>query len=137
MQQDKFHSILKENGLTVTRVRLAIYKALASHNQPIGVNTLVSSLSSQADRASIYRNIEIFENIGVLDKVYSGWKYRLELSEKFRPHHHHMSCQKCGVIITIELGNEIEQSLSRAGKKHGFRVVDHEVELQGLCKNCR
>lgn len=137
MQQDKFNSILKENALTVTKVRLAIYKALSSHNQPIGVNTLVSSLSGQADRASIYRNIEIFENIGVLDKVYSGWKYRLELSEKFRPHHHHMSCQKCGVIITIELGNEIEQSLSRAGKKHGFRVVDHEVELQGLCKNCR
>lgn len=137
MAQTKFELLLKENNLTATKVRKAMYEALSAHKQPIGVNTLVSSLSGKVDRASVYRNIAVFESIGIINKVYSGWKYRLELSEKFRPHHHHMTCQKCGVIVTIELGSEIEQSLSRAGKKHGFQVVDHEVELQGLCKNCR
>lgn len=136
MDQTRFEKILKKNGLRLTSTRKSLYKTLAGYNRPIGVNTLVNALSSQVDRSSVYRNIETFSSIGVVNKVYTGWKYRLELSEKFRPHHHHITCEKCGVIIPLQLGNTTELALIRAGMKRGFKVKNHEVELRGLCKNC-
>ncbi|HEX5797291.1 MAG TPA: Fur family transcriptional regulator [Candidatus Saccharimonadales bacterium] len=131
-----FEEILDKKRLRVTRERRNLYERLAGQNRPVSINQLVSSLSTQMDPATVYRNVELFEKIGIINKVYAGWKYRVELSERFRPHHHHLSCQNCGKIIPITLGVRLEKAIESFGRKHGFKITDHEVELRGLCKNC-
>ncbi len=135
-RSDQFKKILKQRKLRLTGARLSIYEFLARNNRPVDTNKIVSSLASRADRASVYRNIELFEKIGVITKVYTGWKYRIELSEQFRPHHHHMTCTNCGKIIPISLGEKMEKAIENFGDKHGFKITDHQIELHGLCKNC-
>lgn len=136
IDQVKFEQILKDNSLTATKSRKALYQSLAGHNRPISVNSLINSLSDQLDRSTVYRNIETFEKIGVINKVYTGWKYRLELSEKFRPHHHHLTCDNCGKVIPINLGQKMETAILHFGKKNNFKIQNHEIELRGLCSNC-
>lgn len=136
IDNEKFKKILKQRKLRVTGARLSLYSFLAENNGPFSVNKLVGSLSKRADRASVYRNIELFEKIGIINKVYTGWKYRIELSEKFRPHHHHLTCTDCGKIIPISLGERMEKAIGNFGDKHGFKITGHEIELSGLCKNC-
>lgn len=132
-----FSEILKKNNLRLTYERKALYQSLASHDTPVSLKHLASSLSEKMDIVTVYRNIEIFENIGVINKVYTGWKYRIELSEQFRPHHHHLTCERCGKVIPIKLGENMERTITNFGKKHGFKIKSHEVELRGLCQNCR
>jgi Fe2+ or Zn2+ uptake regulation protein len=49
-------------------------------------------------------------------------------------------CTRCGVLIDIA-NNTLEkavQLLSRAiGRKTGFMVREHSVELFGICKKCQ
>lgn len=136
IDNEKFTKMLKQRKLRVTEARLSLYIFLSDNNQPISINKLVASLSAKADRASVYRNIELFENIGIINKVYTGWKYRVELSEQFHPHHHHLSCQKCGKITPLSLGDRMEKAIESFGDKHGFKITDHQIELHGLCKSC-
>lgn len=133
---DYFKDILKKHGFKATKGRLAIFEALNRRNQPIGLNTLINSISPLTDRSSIYRNIDILEKIGAINKIYSGWKYRIELSDEFSSHHHHMTCESCGIIHPFELDQKIEETILVSGNKNGFKVKNHEIELRGLCKNC-
>lgn len=136
MEENKFQKILKQKKLRSTRARLSLYNFLAESNRPLSVNKLVTSLAPKADRASVYRNIELFESIGIIHKVYTGWKYRIELSEQFHPHHHHLTCQKCGKNIPISLGDRMEKAIENFGDKHDFKITSHQIELLGLCKTC-
>lgn len=131
-----FDEILKIKMLRVTDERKALYSHLSGLEAPISIKQLAASLSSKMDQATVYRNIEVFEEIGVINKIYTGWKYRIELSERFRPHHHHMTCENCGKIIPISLGEKMEQAIENFGRKHGFKIKSHEIELRGLCKDC-
>ena len=133
---DKFKRILKQKGLRLTGARLSLYEFLVKTNHPLSTNKLVSSLAQHEDRASVYRNIELFEKIGIITKVYTGWKYRIELSEQFRPHHHHLTCSNCGRIVPISLGEKMEKAIGNFGDKHGFKITGHQIELTGLCSSC-
>lgn len=132
----KFKDILEKRRLRVTSQRQALYQSLAGHNSPVSLKRLASSLSDRMDQVTVYRNVDLFESIGIINKVYTGWKYRIELSEKFRPHHHHLTCKNCGKIIPISLGSRMEKAIENFGQKHGFAITSHQIELHGLCKNC-
>jgi Fur family ferric uptake transcriptional regulator len=84
----------------------------------------------------VYRTLELFEEIGITTRVYSGWKYKVELSDDFSPHHHHMTCTNCGEIISFEESDAFLRELDRISKNHGFKSESHSLELKGLCKNC-
>lgn len=132
----KFEDILKKKSLRMTAERKSLYEHLSGLDEPVGIKQLVSSLSGEMDQATVYRNIELFDEIGVINKIYTGWKYRIELSEKFRPHHHHMTCINCGKVIPINLGPRMEEAIGNFGRRHGFKIKNHEVELRGLCNSC-
>ena len=50
-------------------------------------------------------------------------------------HHHHLICKKCGRTVEIE-GGPIENWAMNVAAEHGFRDVDHTVELLGTCSRC-
>lgn len=133
----EFKKILRKNSLYVTRQRVALFKLLFNEQKPLPLQEIAKRLGGKLDLVTVYRNIESLEKINVVKKVYTGWSYRLELSEKFKEHHHHLSCMRCGKNIRISLGDTIENSLKSIGKSHNFSVKNHEVELYGLCKNCQ
>lgn len=133
----KFRSILGDRDLRITKKRENIFRTLSAHNRPISISTLIQSLESELDMVTVYRNIELFKEIGIVNKVYSGWKYRLELSEQFKPHHHHITCSNCQKIVPVEINEKLENDIAKLGKPSGFTINSHELELTGICKNCR
>lgn len=127
---------LKDAGYSVTHARKEVFKTLLTH-QPLTIRELSVLLMPNTDRASVYRTVNLFEKIGVVKKVYTGWKYKIELSELFNPHHHHLHCTKCQKIISFEEPPEIDKILHALEEKYSFTVSSHQFELQGLCKNCQ
>ena len=101
------------------------------------MHDIVAGCHDKVDRASVYRTIQLFEQLGVVQRLQIGWKYKLELSDKFSTHHHHLSCVKCGSTIAIDEDAALEQRMRLLAKQHGFLPQDHQLEIRGLCESCQ
>jgi Fe2+ or Zn2+ uptake regulation protein len=133
--QTKLHVTLKEAGHSITKRRRAVFEQLQT-NSPTGIGELARTLDTQLDRATTYRIIELFEKLGIVNRLQRGFKQQVELSEIFAPHHHHASCQHCGKTIDIN-STELEATLSRLSRENNFLAVSHSVELLGYCQDCQ
>lgn len=131
---DQVRQILSGNGYSMTRPRMAVFEVMAAHDQPITVAALSKQIFD-VDRASIYRTVGLYEELGILHRVWTGFKSKVELSETFSPHHHHFSCNSCGVIVALD-SELLEDSLHQLESANNFRLTQHTVELRGICGAC-
>lgn len=132
--KETFTQILKENGQSVTKARLRVFEALLG-KEPLSMHELVQQASG-TDRASAYRAVDLFERLGIVQRLNSGWKYKIELTDKFADHHHHLTCVRCG--RTVAMGeSELETLISKLAAHHRFAPTAHQIEIQGLCENCQ
>lgn len=88
------------------------------------------------DRASVYRTVAMFERIGVVHRINIGWKYKIELSDAFAEHHHHLTCLKCKRVIPIN-ESALETFVADLAASHQFQPTEHQIEIQGYCAQCQ
>jgi Fur family ferric uptake transcriptional regulator len=84
----------------------------------------------------VYRAVDLFERLGVVQRLHTGWKYKLELSDKFTEHHHHLTCVRCGRTVAMN-EDELERLIHRLAGEYDFLPTAHQIEIQGLCATCR
>ncbi|HSX44827.1 MAG TPA: Fur family transcriptional regulator [Candidatus Saccharimonadales bacterium] len=133
--QDKLRLTLRSRHASLTRRRLEVFKAFGGHT-PLSMNQLVKLLPDM-DRATVYRTTKLFEELGIIDRVLLGWKYKLELSDSFSPHHHHLSCNNCGRVNILAEDNQLEAYIKSLSHRAGFQAIDHQLEINGLCPACQ
>jgi Fur family ferric uptake transcriptional regulator len=51
------------------------------------------------------------------------------------PQHDHLICSKCGKLIEFE-NAPLSRILDDVATEHGFRMVGHRLEVDGLCAEC-
>lgn len=132
---EKFVSTLKAHHCSVTKARRLIFTTLAEH-ESITMTALVAAVQGSVDRASVYRTVELFERLGIIQRVQVGWKYRLELSDSFNPHHHHIHCSACGRVVSLAEDTALEQHIHQLALQAGFMLSSHQLELSGKCRQC-
>lgn len=133
---DQFKSTLKSNNKSITNVRLAVFAALTS-TESLTMAELVNIIGASADRASVYRTIKLFEHLGIVQRVHIGWKHKLELSDRFAPHHHHFNCLSCGHHLPITNHLQLERDIAGLCAASNFTPTDHQLEIRGYCQNCQ
>ncbi len=134
-QTESLSSFLKEKGYSATKPRLDVFKTLSGH-EPLSMAEIINK-ASKVDRASVYRTIGLFEELKIVRRLNLGWKYKIELSDKFSHHHHHLTCSKCGKIIPITEDIKLETHIRMLAAREHFKPEDHELEIHGLCRTCR
>lgn len=127
-------TILKQQHYSLTRTREAVF-AVLEQSGPLTMHQLTTSLPD-VDRSTVYRTVELFEQLGIAHRIQIGWKYKVELSDAFSHHHHHLACANCGAITALPENTVLEAAIQSLGKEHGFTITDHQLEIQGLCQNC-
>ena len=50
-------------------------------------------------------------------------------------HHDHMVCTKCRKIVEFE-DPQLEALQIQAAKRHGFHLLQHKMEMYGICEQC-
>ena len=50
-------------------------------------------------------------------------------------HHDHMICTKCGKIIEFK-DEELEKNQSHMASAYGFHMLQHKMEIYGICSEC-
>lgn len=133
---NNFQQIITNNGYRLTDAREKTFKLLVSP-EPQSISQILVRANGSVDRVSVYRNLELFEKLGIVHRIYVGWKYKLELSDMFVSHHHHLSCLDCGKITDIEDEKHIDEFIERVAAKSGFTPRRHQFEVDGYCKECK
>jgi Fur family ferric uptake transcriptional regulator len=125
-------------GERVTRQRLLVADALASHGLQITAQDLYERLrrrQPRIGRATVFRTLEALVTAGVARRLeQDGHVYGYVAC---RPeHHHHLACDRCGRVEEIEEGY-ITPVAERVAADLGFTIDDARLDFYGLCAECR
>ncbi len=119
-------------GVKLTDQRRIIAKVMSESQDHPDVNELylrVSKFDSKISIATVYRTVKLFEEAGIITKHdFKGGKARYE--EVSEGHHDHLIDVKTGEIIEF-VDEEIENLQNKIAEKHGYKLVDHRLELYG------
>ena len=120
--------------------RRRLVEALDRADHPL-VATDIVAIDEDLPQSSVYRNLAVLEVAGVVVKVLTnGDRAAFELAEELKGHHHHLVCVQCGLVLDIDVPNEVEQMLDTGVadlvSQAGFVLVGHRLDLLGRCKNC-
>ncbi|MGI6131590.1 MAG: Fur family transcriptional regulator [Bacillota bacterium] len=132
---------LRERGFKLTPQRRAVLELFCSD----GARHLTAQQAHDAIRGrepnvglvTVYRCLELFTNVGILDKIkFNDGFDRYELHGGASGHHHHLVCTECGHVV--EFGDCLIRSIERKLEKmSGFCIEGHWLELIGQCRECR
>ncbi len=86
-------------------------------------------------RASVYRILEEFEEIAVVQRLEIDGVTRFEPVGPGRGHHHHLLCDGCGRLEPFS-DEGLERAIRRLSGRVPLEVTEHEVVLRGACTSC-
>ena len=131
-------------GVKLTEQRRIIAKVISESKAAYGESdhpdvdelySRVSKVDPKISIATVYRTVKLFEEAGILTKHdFKGGKARYEAM--IESHHDHLIDIKSGEIIEF-VDEEIEELQKKVAKKHGYKLVDHKLELYGVKINSK
>ena len=130
---------LKDAGLKITLPRVKILQILESsevhHVSAEDVYKLLLQNGEEVGLATVYRVLTQFEQAGlVVRHNFEGGHSIFELSSD--KHHDHIVCVRCGRVEEFA-DDEIENLQKKVADKLGFELTDHNLNMYGLCPECR
>ncbi len=125
-----------EKGMRMTDQRRIIAKVLSdAHDHPDVEEVYRRSVEtdSRISIATVYRTVRLFEEAGILERH----EFRVEVGENrarfelvSELHHDHLIDIESGEVIEFH-DDEIEKLQKRIAEKHGYKLMDHRMELYG------
>lgn len=122
----------------MTRQRSAVADALADVEEFRSAQQLHELLRDRGDGiglATVYRTLQSLADSGQVDVLRTAEGEALYRRCSRREHHHHLICRVCGATVEID-GPTVESWAAQVGASHGFRDIEHTMELYGTCRAC-
>jgi len=129
--------ILKAHHLKSTPQRLEVLNIFLHKKEVMNLQLLQEYLSSNFDRITLYRTLNIFEEKGLIHKIPGSEKVSYALCKHDSPthshedNHVHFSCIKCSTTFCL---NDIEIPILKLPKKYKVQKLNFIAE--GLCDKC-
>ena len=125
-------------GYRVTEPRRAVAAMIGARSGHFSAAELVEEARRRhpgLGRATVFRAIELFASLGVVERVdLPDGEHAYVACEP--AHHHHAICTRCGRSLDVD-DSALAGVLEEIGRRSGFRVTHHRLELFGLCPACR
>jgi Fur family ferric uptake transcriptional regulator len=122
-----------ERGLRMTDQRRVIARILQQSTDHPDVEELYkrsSVVDSKISIATVYRTVKLFEDAGIIERHdFREGRSRYETVPD--EHHDHLIDLKTGSVIEFHSA-EIEALQEKIAREHGFKLVDHRLELYGV-----
>lgn len=141
MERD-IKEILKQKGFKLTTQRRAVLDVIGEnegkHLSSEEIYQQVKNKYPEIGLATIYRTLQLLEQIGVLNKLnFDDGCNRYEFTDENHKHtHHHLICLQCEKVIEFQedLLEELEKEIL---VRNNFLVSNHSVKFYGYCDECR
>ena len=129
---------LRGRGFRLTvprRAVLEVVRGLTTHPTAEEVHRLVIRRAPRAGLATVYRNLRLLVNAGLLGEL-PGPRARFDANTRA---HHHFTCLRCGRIADIEapVAEPHSRALSkRVEARTGLTITQHRIDFFGQCQEC-
>ena len=100
-----------------------IYREVRSEDPRIGYTTVYRTMKLLIE-AGLAREIDLADGQTRYEHLYN------------HKHHDHLVCTGCGASIEF-FNAELEELQDSASLRLGFKVLDHKLQVYGLCSACR
>ena len=136
---ERFKRVLRDNGLKYTKQREVLLQTLYNNNEHFTPEQLYLYIKERhpclnVGIATVYRSLNLLEESGMVTSISFGAQgKKFELANK--PHHDHIICRHCGVIVEFE-DQVIEKRQLTIAKDNGFKLTGHIMQLYGVCSEC-
>lgn len=136
---DDLIDVLRAEDLRITEPRRLVCEIIATrHSEHLTAAAIVEAVEADsggsADRATVYRTLEVLESAGVIKHGHIGHGPTVyHLAEE--ADHQHLVCQSCGRTVTVQ-AEDLEPFLNVVRSNTGFVVDIEHFALAGLCADC-
>ena len=136
---NRFKEALKKEGLKYTPQRTAVLEEIIKdkgHRESEEIYLALKKRSQHVSRATVYRTMDILVNNGFARKMNLGDGRARYESKVNSPHHDHLVCMDCGLIVEF-MDQKIEDLQDEIAIQYEFQLKRHIHQLFGLCKKCQ
>lgn len=130
----QLRELLRKQTLRTTTARQTVFSVLKG-GPALTTAELRNRTAGRLDTASLYRTLKLFRSLGVVQDVVVAGRRKIELTDAFSPHHHHISCTRCNTMTAIH-DDAFERQITRLATTYGFTHESHSFEITGLCPAC-
>jgi Fur family ferric uptake transcriptional regulator len=138
LRETKMARGLRANGYKLTPQRLAVLQVIQGGNEhltPAEVLERGRGIYPRLGLTTVYRTLDLLSELGFVRRVHveEGCHGYARAEERDG---HHLVCQNCHRVVDFPcfgLGELIEE----LGRRTGFAVESHLLELGGLCPICQ
>jgi Fe2+ or Zn2+ uptake regulation protein len=127
---------LRRGGLRVSVARRIVLEALFEAERPLTAEEIadgVHGLVPRSDLASVYRNLEVLERLGVVRHLHLGHSPGLYAPSS--SHHEIVACERCGAhaVLPPRLADALRAAVHRT---LGYEPRFCHMAMPALCPSC-
>lgn len=128
---------LRLNSLRNTPERNALLEAICSADAPVQAEELAKVMSEgrrlRISRATVYNNLSLFEDAGLVRKVFQDDRILFERTDKSKGVIR-LVCDGCGKVTEMS-GDKLRRQIAQLRTRR-FNAVGWELRIYGLCSKC-
>ncbi|NLX94529.1 MAG: transcriptional repressor [Clostridiales bacterium] len=137
--QASYKEMLSREGLKNTKHRNSVLHIIEKSAQPVTAEQIYFALVNQAvsiNLSSVYRvlNTLVEKHLIIKSSMAGENKAVFELN-RFE-HKHYVVCTQCKKVVAVP-GCPLEDYEKMLADKIGFDVQGHQLELYGICRDCK
>lgn len=130
---DRLEKLCVEKGLRMTEQRRVITRVLSEaedHPDVEEIHRRSTAIDSRISIATVYRTLKLLEDFEVVQR-HDFQDGRSRYEEATHDHHDHLINVRTREVIEF-VNPEIEALQEKIAREHGFRLIDHRLELYGV-----
>ena len=137
-EKQQFKKLFKQEHIDNFEDRFKVLEAFLQTEKHVSINELVERLDHNGwrlDSEFVKETLKLMCRFGFAHKSRFDNGIILYEHRHLGQHHDHMICTKCRKILEFE-EELIEQLQIKIAATHGFHMLQHKLEIYGICNNC-
>jgi Fur family transcriptional regulator, ferric uptake regulator len=127
-------AILREQGLRVSSARRLVLQSLFASDGPATAEAIAGRSALALDLASVYRNLETLERVGIVQHVHLGHGPGLYTLAGAREREY-LVCDRCGRVEAVE-ADRLERTRDAIRADFGYEARFTHFPIVGVCADC-
>jgi Fur family ferric uptake transcriptional regulator len=137
-EKQQFKKLFKQEHIDNFEDRFKVLEAFLQTEKHVSVNELVALLDTNGWRLEpefVKDTLKLMCRFGFAHKSRFDNGMVLYEHRHLGQHHDHMICTKCRKILEFE-EEQLEQLQIKIAARHGFHLLQHKMEIYGICNDC-
>jgi len=130
-------ALVRERGLRVSAARRLVLEALLAADGPMSAEQIATGIGGRvpaSDIGSVYRNLQAFEDIGVVRHVHLGHGPGLH-ALAVAGEREYLTCERCADYRAVD-PEELDAVRELVERRFGYRASFTHFPIVGLCPSC-